>query len=339
MRPFRTLFASRRLRAGIIAAAALLLLAAGCFAATFIWHRAPQQGGVFDPANTLRKESAFWQQRIKEIGPAPAYAEFLKNAPNQALSTHEQAHAFGEALYKDEGLKGLQYCDSSFAYGCYHSFLGLAVNDEGPSVLPQFAEACKQKFGTANLPCEHGIGHGILVYTNYDLLKALDLCKTISDRKTGGCSSGVFMEYNFHTMDENGDGSFVRTKTADLYAPCSTLPADYKPACYSEQPQWWESVLSEDFKKMGELCGTLSADQDSYHACYYGIGNYAAAHVENDVTKILPLCALMPEASSEAMCREGASWLVAFDPKTHESALTLCDMGEPFKSDCLRMLQ
>lgn len=339
MRSLRTLFASSRFRAGVCAAAALMLFGAGYFIFTLFWHHTTlPQGGVFDPANSLRKESAFWQQRIKEIGPAPAYAEFLKNAPAQALSTHEQAHAFGEALYKDEGLKGLQYCDSSFAYGCYHSFLGLAVNEEGPSVLPQFAEACKQKFGKANLPCEHGIGHGILVYTNYDLLKALDLCKTISDRKTGGCSSGVFMEYNFHTMDENGDGSFVRAKTDDLFAPCSSLPLEYRPACYSEQPQWWESVLNEDFKEMGVLCGTLSGDQDSYHACYYGIGNYIAAHVENDVSKILPLCALMPDASTVAMCREGASWLVGFDP-THQDALKLCDMEEPFKSDCRRMLQ
>jgi hypothetical protein len=265
----------------------------------------------------------------------------LKTARESSLDTHEQAHAFGEALYLVEGLSGLQYCDSSFEFGCYHSFFGVAVLEKGIGVLSEFSDACRAKFGDYNLPCEHGIGHGVLVYTDYENLEqALLLCKTISDLPTGGCSSGVFMENNFHTMDETREGMFVRPDEGDLFAPCNSLKEEFQASCYLEQVQWWQSLFNSDFEHIGGLCNTLTQGTENYEACFHGIGNYLAAEAKLQVAEIVTGCARMPDASSQALCHEGASWLVRGDGTGIEDAKKVCTalMGEP-EEKCLNKLR
>ncbi len=276
-------------------------------------------------AATLREATAFWQSRIATIGPETAYAEFLATAPTLPLATHEQAHAFGEALYAQEGLQGLKYCDSSFEFGCYHSFFGVAVAKEGIDILPKFKDACVSAYSDTSLPCQHGIGHGVLVYTDYEnLTEALELCGTISDEPTGGCSSGVFMENNFHTMDESVDATYVRPQTGNLYEPCASLPERFQSSCYLEQVQWWQSIFNSDFQHIGTLCEALPKNTDVYDACFHGIGNYLAANVKLEIEPIAVGCAQMSSSRTQALCHEGASWLVRADGSGIEKAKMVC---------------
>lgn len=291
-------------------------------------------------ASALREAKEFWKLQIKAIGPEKAYTDFLARAANDTLPPHEQAHAFGEALYNEEGLSGLGYCDSSFEFGCYHSFFGVAVAEKGIGVLPEFRDACQAKFGDYNLPCEHGIGHGVLVYTDYENLEeALRLCESISTLPTGGCSSGVFMEYNFHTMDESTQG-FLREKNANLYEPCVGLAEKFQPSCYVEQVQWWQNLFNNDFKYIGVLCSQLVGTKESQEACFHGIGNYLAASVDLSVEKIIAGCTAMPNVEEQTLCHEGASWLVRGDGSEIKNAEKICSaLPEIYAFECLKKLQ
>ncbi len=285
----------------------------------------------------LRALKENWKNIIVSEGGELAYAKFIKQASESLISTHEQAHSFGEALYEAEGINGLRACDSSFEFGCYHSFFGVAVQAEGIEVLPQFDEACRTKYGDYNLPCQHGIGHGILVYTDYtNLVKALELCETISTLPTGGCSSGVFMEYNFHSMDESENGSYLRVQEEDLYAPCNMLPLRFQASCYNEQVQWWQSIFNSDFGYIGTLCQTLPSNTDVSEACFHGMGNYIAANEELNLEKINEQCSRIENENGVALCHEGASWLVRGDGSGIDSAQAICNsLTAPFKESCL----
>jgi hypothetical protein len=264
-------------------------------------------------ASFLRNLKEEWKVVIERDGGDVAYAAFLEGAPLSSVEPHEQAHAFGEALYEVEGLTGLSSCDSSFEFGCYHSFFGIAVQEEGIEVLPQFDEACKKKYGDYNLPCQHGIGHGVLVYTDYEKLEeALELCETISTLSTGGCSSGVFMEYNFHTMDESTDG-YVRVLSENIYEPCDTLPDRFQASCYNEQIQWWQSIFNNDFKKIAQLCESLPKYSVAIESCFHGLGTYIAAFVELSIDGVKEQCSFVEDIQANAWCHEGASWLVRGD--------------------------
>lgn len=320
---------------------ALVIVGASAFGWYFYSNSSDEASPVLATAGELRELKEMWKGEIEQQGGEKAYASFLAQVQSRShINPHDQAHAFGEALYEVEGLEGLKACDPSFEFGCYHSFFGVAVHAEGIETLPKFDEACKDKYGDFNLPCQHGIGHGVLVYTDYDKLEeALDLCDTIATLPTGGCSSGVFMEYNFHTMDESTQG-YLREATDNLYEPCDTLPERYRASCYFEQVQWWQNIFNNDFKKIGELCSVLKDEEASYLACYNGIGNYVAAHAEFEQETILALCAEMPDQETQGYCHEGASWLVKPGADGEARARSLCEvLEEPYRTQCLFKLQ
>ena len=191
------------------------------------------------------------------------------------------------------------------------------------------------------MPCQHGIGHGILVYTDYtNLVDALKLCETVSTLPTGGCSSGVFMENNFHTMDASADTAHLRTAGDNLYAPCDTLPERFQASCYLEQVQWWQTLFKNNFKHIGELCGAIKKSGDVMDACYHGIGNYLAASVALNPKKIIIGCRDMPSEKTQALCHEGASWLVRGDGLGIENAKEICSaLPVDYARACLRTLE
>ena len=289
----------------------------------------------------LNDEKSRWVTIIEEEGSEDAYQLFLKEAPqNTEIDTHTHAHLFGEALYKVDGLEGISTCDDSFAFGCYHSFLGSAIYHEGIDTLPLFNQACKDIYGAGYSPCQHGIGHGVLIYTGHESLSAaLDLCRTISQDPTGGCSSGVFMEYNFHTMESQVTEGYIRPLTEDVFAPCNSLESVYQVSCYMEQVQWWSSIFNNDYKKIGLLCDEIVAEVNK-QACFHGVGNYASVFASHDIEDIIGLCALMPSEKRKVECHEGASWTVrGADGAYTDKARLLCDaLSEPDRTNCNQKL-
>lgn len=324
----------------------LVALSVSILLGTYLWKisdsiepSTPQKTATASVLRNLKEE---WKKVIQQEGGEVAYAKFLKVATQSNIEPHEQAHAFGEALYEIEGIKGLSYCDSSFEFGCYHSFFGVAVLNEGTGVLTQFSDACKARFKNYNLPCEHGIGHGVLVYTDYNLIQGLELCETISDLPTGGCSSGVFMEYNFHTMDESTNG-YVRTLTENIYEPCDTLPDAFQASCFNEQIQWWQTLFNNDFKKIAHLCEKLTKDSVAYESCFHGTGTYIAAFVDLSVDRVKEQCVVVADKQANAWCHEGASWLVRGDGSeiSIENAKKICNQLEGnYQDECnLKLLR
>ena len=306
----------------------------------FFSEQAPVAGERIS-GTELNNQKKVCTEIIRRKGSQEAYQLFLTQAPqNTEIDTHTHAHLFGEALYETDGLEGISICDDSFAFGCYHSFLGSAIYHEGIETLPLFDKACTDIYGSKNLPCQHGIGHGVLVYTGYDdLVGALDLCRIISERPTGGCSSGIFMEYNFHTMESSRGADYLRPLTENPYAPCDSLPDLYQSSCYYEQIHWWLNVYSGDVQTIALLCTELAPESDIRTACFNGIGHYVTANADYNYDTIVSTCSLMPDEQTRGLCHEGASWLMISKTEHTEEAYQLCDvLPEPYTTSCLKKL-
>jgi len=267
-----------------------------------------------------------WGQRMDAVGQVLAYAEFKAEFAEVSYGKqHAASHIFGELLYDKLGIDGVSVCDSAFAFGCYHAFFGKAVAVEGIEVLPRFHRACIEKFGDLSLPCRHGIGHGIITFIGEDnILDALELCATLSDEPLGGCTSGVFMEYNFRTMsDPTGQAALTRPlKESDPYEPCRSLPEEFRQSCFFEMPQWWGSIYAGDYEKVGQLCSQVEGNARS--ACFMGAGNYIAPFTDHDVEKTIFQCNKMPSAEASALCIEAASWIFLGLEGRKEDAYRLC---------------
>lgn len=268
----------------------------------------------------------FWKEQIQKYGGEEAYRAFGATQDTSSIDIHTQAHIFGEALYEVMGMEGVKICDSNFRFGCYHSFFGIAIHNEGIEILPQLDALCKEAYGEEDTRCQHGIGHGLLVYTGYEnLVEALDLCATFQWQETGSCTGGTFMEYNFHTMEEAEGVHYSRDPKDGVYEPCISLPKKFQASCYNEQVQWWLDVFDNNYEYVGNLCKQLAGDHASWAACYQRVGNFFTEFNGADYDKIIAICSKMENEEAKYLCQEGSTSPMAGVSEFKETHLRICE--------------
>lgn len=273
------------------------------------------------------------------LGDAPsaqAYQDFVAAyAARSERERHAAAHIFGELLYRKDGIDGVSACDSSFGFGCYHSFFGLAISERGPEVAYALDERCFETYGRLGTGCPHGIGHGLLWHLGDErLAEALGFCDGMRYRgPIGGCTDGVFMEYNDHTM-ATADGSFGRRPydAAASHAPCDAVEARYSEACYWRQADWWYRSLG-DIDAVAGLC-TEVRDEAPRDACRRGLGYAIAVDAAYGVDALVGRCRALPGEGAER-CLEGAAWAFLSDPARKERAGEVCAAAQDPKA-CVR---
>lgn len=280
-----------------------------------------------DQANLIiPQERKRWSERIRQVGADQAYQEFKTTYAQRHFGIqHALSHLFGELIYEKEGIHGVAVCDSTFSFGCYHSFFGRAIAEGGTKTLSVLNAACEGKFGSRGTGCQHGIGHGILEYMGHQHLQnALDACTVIQqEQQLFGCTSGVFMEYNVPIII-TATTSFVRFREFNVetpYVPCPVLPERFRSSCYHELGQWWDKFIS--YNKIGMLCGAVTNTQEQ-EACFRGVGNVAAPSSQYDVGETIKKCNEMPPTQARIFCREAASWSFFTAPEFKEAAHRVC---------------
>lgn len=286
-------------------------------------------------AGNYTKEREGWWRNINKYGTSKAYEMFKADAEGRAAGVqHTFAHIFGELIYKKEGMDGIKLCDATFSYGCYHSLAGKAIIEHGLTAIKDLDEVCFAAKDASPLGCLHGIGHGILGYVGYGRLNdALEACEETSwHGPLGGCPGGVFMEYNFHTMESVEGTKARKPEGKSVYEPCSSLPVRFKQECFYNQAQWWIDLYSREYSKVGKLCDAISSELER-EACLRGLGDGIFGRTGHDPAAAVAACKTMDSSRSELLCRQGAYRVVFADIKTRPEASRLCEglLGESLK--------
>ena len=112
-------------------------------------------------------------------GAAYAYEVLKRTQLSAGTDYHLLAHAVGDVLYKQQGINGIKVCTNDFRNACSHSVVIGIFRKDGLKALPAIAKACKEAPGGkgAYTMCFHGLGHGVVAYTEYDMEEAVKLCK------------------------------------------------------------------------------------------------------------------------------------------------------------------
>lgn len=203
---------------------------------------------------------------------------------------HLLAHVVGDVLYRQQGTSGMRYCTDDFRNACSHSIVVGTLLEKGTSALPDIARACKDAPGGkgAYTMCFHGLGHGVLAYTNYNMETATELCRMLGTEEYHGrefieCVGGMTMEM---LAGVNNPEQWAREKEKyfkkdDPLYPCTApfIPAKAKVMCYVYiTPHLFEAAggslgnpLPEDFKKAFIYCGKIVSTSDR-RTCYGGFG-------------------------------------------------------------------
>jgi hypothetical protein len=184
-------------------------------------------------------EQAFGNLTFNE-GPQKALALLQKQSvTNTAVAgdCHRIAHRMGSAAlsrFHDKVAKAFIAGSPVCASGYYHGIIERAFLGQPTSKLGVVArqlctdpQIMDQRF--LQYQCIHGLGHGLMIYTGYDMPESLKTCDGLqTDFDQVSCSGGVFME-NFNSS--YGVTSKYLRKNDPIY-PCDSVAERYKGQCY-----------------------------------------------------------------------------------------------------------
>jgi cytochrome c553 len=235
------------------------------------------------------------------------FAEMIETDPTVRVC-HRIAHALGAgALAHYDGAVGPAFADGNAVCwsGYYHGILERAFagvsEEELPAVSRRLCSSDQvRKSDFVAYQCVHGLGHGLMIYTNYDLPLALETCDALS---TGwdqtSCTGGVFME-NLQTS-YGSRSKWLRDD--DPLFPCPTVAERHKLYCYLMVTSRILDVVGGDWQQTVDWCRKV--EEGWVQTCFQSLGRDASGRTLQDPQKIIRICSLAGDMTDQ--CLYGAA--------------------------------
>ena len=296
--------------------------------------------GNFKPDNTKLAEcqgdQRCYEQALGNItyydGPQAAFRIFdqMMRTDAQFLSgCHRTAHTIGSAALArfrgsvaDAFVRGSSSCASGYYHGILeHSFAQaeaktvpeLGVVARGLCADPQVRNQAYLAF-----QCLHGLGHGLMIRSGYNLPFSLSVCDQLAtgwDQRS--CHGGAFME--------NISSSYgIRSewlRDDDLIYPCRTIQEHQKEGCYLIVTSRILEANGYAWEDAARVCRT--SDADWIDVCFQSFGRDAAGVTLFRAGKAARLCLLADDQAPE--CFYGAARAIANNHADAASAADLCE--------------
>ncbi len=238
-------------------------------------------------------------------------ANLAKVDPDVVRDGHVFAHGIGMAAGKGGGdiAKIFAQCDESNQSGCYHGVLQsylIAAKHVGPAEVNAACEPFRGPNADRWLlfQCVHGTGHGLTMYYDHDVPRALADCDYLSggwDKQS--CWAGVFMENivnvempkNMHHSHEGMAGMSGMSASKwkpldrnDLLYPCSAMEPKYLTACYEMQTA---AILYQNGGNIAAAAKTCdTAPNLMRYVCYQSLGRDISAFALQNHAKATEMC-------------------------------------------------
>lgn len=280
----------------------------GSLTAPFHPNSFPEVGYLTERQLDFKGYSNFFSDLTQRKGALYAY-QVLKRAPiAPGIDIHLLGHIVSDEIYKEYGIQGIQFCDHDFRNACSHAIVVGALLEEGEEALSGIREACAKAPGGrgAYTMCFHGLGHGVLAYTGYDLPKALELCKKTGteqyrNREYIECVGGTIMEITgggFHNPKLWEEQSMLYMESDDPFSLCanSSMPEIVKPQCFfyltphllKVARAGFAQQTSESFRKAFGFCARIPKDDSvNRDSCFGGFGKEFVVLAQNrDIRRI-----------------------------------------------------
>jgi cytochrome c553 len=239
---------------------------------------------------------------------------------------HRIAHAIGAgALSHYHGNVGQAFvagrpsCTSGYYHGILErAFLGVDQSKLGSAARKFCASSQVRKSEFIAYQCVHGLGHGLMIYTGYDLPVSLHTCdKLSSEWDATGCTGGVFME--------NYQSSYGVTsrwlKNKDLIYPCDSVAQKYKFYCYDLVTARILPKVNYNWKKAAAWCH--KAEKKWVKVCFQSMGRDASGFTRLDPARIIDICRNAKDMASECIYAAGKD--MAYTDYSPRRAKVLCN--------------
>jgi len=208
---------------------------------------------------------------------------------------HQIAHEIGHAAYvryHDDAAQALAHGGMTCWSGYYHGVVERAFGGLPPSKVTAAArKLClgpELRTSTFLLyQCVHGLGHGLMIYSQNDLpfsLRVCDRLQTAWDRSS--CTGGVFMQ-NFLP----GPMQIVPTKWVskkNLLYPCNIVAERDKLYCYLMVTSRILPAVDYNWRVAAKWC--RRSEQPFMAICFQSLGRDASGFSTQRPREILSIC-------------------------------------------------
>jgi len=305
--------------------------------------------GPFEPDDTSLADCgddySCLQQAFGNIayrkGPKAAFSQIeAKLAANQLvqIDCHRIVHFIGSAAlarFDQSVAKAFASGSAVCAAGYYHGILERAF--AGAQTKRELGELARslcvgtgiRRRGFLDYQCRHGLGHGLMIQTGYDLPLAISTCTRLA---TGwdevACLGGVFMEnattrFGFRSSWLSDD---------DPRYPCAVVSLRSRPSCFSRASYRVLELNGRNFPKAVAACSGL--ESRSATACFRGFGREVYGSARHELAKIVSLCRLARARQGD--CLYGAARAASDSAGVAgvKRATMLCARAHSGKSEC-----
>ena len=340
---------SRNLLTASLAFAAVLLVAGGCGGSKQSDPSTALQGNVPHPiAGKFRPdhrklsdckgdrfcvEQAFGNLAYYD-GPKVAIAQ-VEQRYRSELSVrsdcHRIMHTIGSAsLAREHGNvprafeEGTSFCWSGYYHGILEkAFLGAtSVKQLAGRAEKVCADASIRRTTWLAYQCVHGLGHGLMIDTGYNMPISLRICHMLGTNwDQTSCTGGVFMEninssYGFKSP-------WLRKK--DLIYPCDVVKERDKLYCYLMVTSRILQANGYNFRGAARLCAKV--ERGWVATCFQSYGRDASGYTRQDPPKIMHLCIVAGSGPHESNCVYGAARDLTANDANGKRASRLCTLA------------
>ncbi|OHB18805.1 MAG: hypothetical protein A2854_02985 [Parcubacteria group bacterium RIFCSPHIGHO2_01_FULL_56_18] len=247
------------------------------------------------------------------------------------LYCHTLLHPIGEAAGHEYSSVAAAYAkgDTFCRSGYYHGVLEGVFGHEGSEqLLHNLDSLCaevkgKERYSYDYFSCVHGIGHGLMAYSDHELFESLEGCDKLSGEwEKSSCHGGVFME---NVISDMPDEPSKYLKRDDPLYPCNAVADTYRYQCYLMQTSHMLTIYDGDFAKVFAACSGVEA---KYRApCYQSLGRDASGWSYGSIDEVAAYCTQGRTAEQRAECLAGAG-VDFIQSQGAEAARELCKWEE-----------
>ena len=290
------------------------------------FRAAPEQLSLSQYVNLYDSDEAM-TRFLREYGPAQAVLALEEGAEHTNADCHQRAHDAGRAAYDLFGAAAFYLSSHECQAGMYHGATEALFRDRGTANLREDVSVLCSYASVQfyYLQCLHGVGHGLMAWTSYELTDALALCEDLeTSRDHQACYSGVFMENVIGGLS-GLMGHVTEYLSDDPHYPCNAIQEEYVQMCYFYQSTRMMILYENDFARVAAACA--AAPLEAHHHCFRSMGRDVGGFSVGDPARALQLCGAAEGSMNRGYCIEGAVQNRFWDTSGADDALTMCAMA------------
>ena len=266
---------------------------------------------------------------LTRYGPAQTVRLLKESETYTGRDCHQAAHHLGRATYEEFGAAAFALSSHECHAGAFHGATEALFAARGTATLEQdvatICDSAPNPFFRHQ--CIHGVGHGLMAWTSYELHDALPLCDRLpTEPDRGSCYSGVFMENVVGGLTGLMGHVTQFLKEDDPHFPCDIVDERYMAACYFYQTTHMLRVFNYDFSQVAQACAAAPAA--ARQLCYSSYGRDVGGASRKEPSAAIRYCAHVPAGPNRAACIEGAAQDRFWEKSGADDALAMCALVE-----------